>query len=396
MITYDRLTPEQDRVLEAPLDHPLVVSGPVGSGRSTAAIYRGLLRVATGHSVLIVVPDLLRKFRLVKLLGDRVGDRFRVLTVSELPGVLLPGSIPVRYGEDDAWVELTMRAVERHVQRVSGGWAVLFDDAHDQPLRALEFARLFDPAVTITVDPDALVSGANLGRPAVQELVRVQAWNHVELSHSQRLLPTAAQLIAALRVRPIIQTSRTSNEPALCLLAAGQTALAAYVGHLARRDRRQRIAIACLRRPQFTELSARLRRVVDEGRYVPVFGGITPAPTARSAGAVVQLCDIRTLRGNEFDVVVIAGLSDRSDRPDNEKLTDALARACGAARSTVVFTTEDLVMPRLLAGLPSVDANTLQVHGIRDVLAAAAPARRPVAKPAVGANLPVTHGRDER
>lgn len=379
MITYERLTPEQDRALEAPPGRPLVVSGPVGSGRSTVAMYRALLRFAMGHSVLIVVPDLLRRFRLVSSLDDRVGERLRVVTVGELPGVLLPSAGSVRAGDGDGWVQLTMRAVERDVRTVSGSWAVVFDDAHDQPVRAVEFARLFDQAVTITVDPDVMVVGDNVGRRTTTKWIDGPSWNHVGLTSSHRLLPAASRLIAGLRGRPPLPTARTSDEPALCLLASNPTTLAAFIGRLARQDGKQRIAVVCRRQEQFAEMSARLRRAVDERLYLPLFGGVTPPPATRSAGPIVQLSEARRLRGNEFDVVVIAGLSDRTDRPDDERLVDDLARACGAARRSIVFATEDLVTPRILSGLPGVDPSILQLRRIQDALAA--PARRRASPP---------------
>ena len=382
MITYEQLTPEQDAALEAPLDRPLVVTGPVGSGRSTVAMYRALIRVAIGHTALIVVPDLLRKFRLLASLDDRVGDRLRVVTVGELPGLLLPGTGPVRPTDSDSWVQLTMRAVERDIRSVSGGWAVLFDDAHDQPVRAVEFARLFDPAVTITVDPEVMVVGDNVDRRTTAKWVDGRGWNRIGLGSSHRLLPQAARLIAGLRGRPQQPTDRTSDEPALCLLSSNPTLLTAFVARLARRDRKQRIAVVCLHQEQFAEMSARLRHAVDERSYLPLFGGVTRPPTAKSAGPVVQLSEARWVRGNEFDVVVIAGLADRVDRSDNEHLVDALTRACGAAQRTIVFVTEDLVTPQVLAGLPDVDPTTLQIHRIQDVLAALAVPRRASTSPA--------------
>jgi hypothetical protein len=273
-------------------------------------------------------------------------------------------------------VKLTMRAVESNVQTVAGTWAVLFDDVHDQPVRAVDFARLFDPASCVTVDPDVLVVGDNVGRRELAKWVDGQGWNRVRLGSSQRLLPAGARLIAGFRGRPPITTAVTSDEPGLCLLASNPTTLTAYVGRMARQDKKQRIAVIGLRQEQFAELSARLRRAVNERLYLPIFGGVTPPPTTGGTGPVIQLSEARWLRGNEFDVVVVSGLSDRADRPDYERLVDALARACGAARRSIVFATEDLVTPRILSGLPGLDPNSLQIRRIQDALAASAHPRR--------------------
>lgn len=367
MITYEELTREQDQALEAPLDRPLVIRGPVGSGRSTVAVYRSLVRVAAGHPAIVVVPDLLRKHRLTKLADDRAGRRLRVITLTELPGVLLPGSDPVRWDDNDGWIQLTMRAAQRNVRTVSGGWAILFDDAHDQPVRAIEFARLFDPAVCVTVDPDVLVVGDGVGRRDVAAWSE-RDWQLVELGSSHRLLPAAARLTAALRKRPPPMTSNPSEDPVVCLVAASPSSLTGFVGELARRDKKQRIAVVGLRQHLFSEISVRLRPAVGERRYLPVFGGVTHSPNSRSTGPVVQLSETRSVRGNEFDVVVIAGLSDHSDRPDDERLADALARACGAARRAIYFVTEDANAPRVLSGLPGIDPATLQIRRMQDAL----------------------------
>lgn len=324
------------------------------------------MRVAAGRPALVVVPDLLRKHRITKMAGERAGQRLRVITLGELPGVLLPGSDPVPWDDNDGWLQLTKRAVERDVRTVSDGWAIIFDDAHDQPARAVDLARLFDPAVGVTVDPDVVVVGDGVGRRDVAGWTGGQGWSTVEFGSSHRLLPAAARLTGALRKRPPPMTSNTSEDPVVCLVAADSAAMTGFVGELARRDKKQRIAVVSLRQHLLTEISARLRPAVDDRRYLPVFGGVTRPPDPRSAGPVVQLSEARSVRGNEFDVVVIAGLSDHSDRPDDERLADALARACGAARRAIYFVTADAAAPRVLSGLPGLDSATLQVGRIDD------------------------------
>ena len=330
------------------------------------------MRVAADQPALIVVPDLLRKHRLIRMTGDRAGSRLRVITLAELPGVLLPGSQAVSREDNDGWVQLTMRAVERSVRTVSSGWAIAFDDAHDQPVRAIEFARLFDPAVCITVDPDVLVVGDDVGRRDVTGWTG-QGWGRVELGPSHRLLPAAAGLIAAWRRRPPPRTSITDERPVTCLTAMDPVTVTDFVGHLARRDKKQRIAVVCLQRHLLSEISSRLRPAVGERRYLPVFGGVTHPPDSRSAGPIVQLSEVRSVRGNEFEVVVVMGLTDHSDRPDDERLVDSLARACGAARRAVYFVTEGSAAPRLLSDLPGIDPGTLEIGRVDEVLSSAMP-----------------------
>src|SRR5579883_1012425 len=67
--TYDDLIPEQRDLLDHPLNKPLFVAGPPGSGKTILAVRRGGMVADAGHTVVLVTYNRMLR-RLSALLNE--------------------------------------------------------------------------------------------------------------------------------------------------------------------------------------------------------------------------------------------------------------------------------------------------------------------------------------
>ena len=156
--TWDEINSEEDQrdVLEYPLDQPLFVVGPPGSGKTVLALHRARMMVDTGMSVKLATYNRMLR-RLLELLG---GGSIDVQTMHQFAwydykyrmGEEPPQ--PVEYNND--WE--TMLARVKDNQKCHNQFHMIVDEGQDLHQGFFRYASYVSNAITVFADDDQALS----------------------------------------------------------------------------------------------------------------------------------------------------------------------------------------------------------------------------------------------
>lgn len=133
--TWDELIPEQLDVMDHPLDEPLFVAGPPGSGKTVLAVRRAEIISETGQPIaLVTYSRMLRRLATILTAGDAVANTmhsFAYLDYRNRTGTAPPG-FGGRTSYDYDWDGM-LAALDGHANSEANWGHIVVDEGQDLP-----------------------------------------------------------------------------------------------------------------------------------------------------------------------------------------------------------------------------------------------------------------------
>ena len=305
--TWDEIISHDDQrdVLEYPLDQPLFVVGPPGSGKTILALHRAQMIADSGHVKIITYNRMLR--RSLELLGKRsiavqtmhqfVWQNYRVQTSEE----------PPRVAEYDFDWQAMLRRVNNN-QKYHGQLHLIVDEGQDLPQDFFRYTLYVSKTLTVFADEEQALTtrhstindirtAANLNDPLIltknhrnsPEIARV-----AEFFHSGRLPPATVVRGSTGDLPRLLKTKDV--ESTATNVSNWYNNRAGSIGVIVKRNETSRELYSALRK----KLSGkRVDRYTHEQLNEDSINLLSPG---------VTLLNKESVKGQEFDTVFILEL----------------------------------------------------------------------------------------